>query len=68
MDATKDYDTCDTADRHPQDRALRRKGFAIHARPRTGPALWAKDGVVYTEAQALEAAGVTVLGRAAHDD
>jgi hypothetical protein len=61
MDATEDYDTRETAARHPQDRALRRKGYTIHARPRTGSALWAKDGVVYTEAQALEAAGVTVV-------
>jgi hypothetical protein len=57
------FDTRDHGGRHPQDRALRRKGFAIHARPRTGPALWAKEGRLYTEAQALEAAGVTVVGR-----
>jgi hypothetical protein len=55
------FDTRDHGGRHPQDRALRRHGVTILARPRTGPALWAKDGVVYTEAQALEAAGVTVV-------
>jgi RecJ-like exonuclease len=66
MDATEDIDTRDHGGRHPQDRALRRKGFAIHARPAKGPAVWVKDGTLYTEAQALEAAGVTVVreGRA----
>jgi hypothetical protein len=56
-----DFDTRDHGGRHTQDRALRRKGFAIHARPAKGPAVWAKDGVLYTEAEALEAAGVTVV-------
>jgi RecJ-like exonuclease len=53
--------------RHLRDQALRRKGFTIHARPAKGPAVWVKDGTLYTEAQALEAAGVTVVGRATHD-
>jgi hypothetical protein len=67
MDTADDFDTRDHAARHPQDRALRRQGFAIHSRPASGPALWAKGGKVYTEAEALEAAGVTVVGRVAHD-
>jgi hypothetical protein len=52
--------------RHLRDQALRRKGFAIHARPAKGPVVWVKDGALYTEAEALEAAGVTVVreGRA----
>jgi hypothetical protein len=29
--------------------------------------VWAKDGALYTQEQALEAAGVTVLGRAGND-
>jgi hypothetical protein len=62
MDTTEDYDTRETAARHPQDRALRRKGFAIHARPAKGPAVWTKQGRLYTEAQALETAGITVVG------
>jgi hypothetical protein len=61
MDTAEDYDTRETVARHPQDRALRRKGFAIHARPAKGPAVWVKDGVLYTQEQALEAAGVTVV-------
>jgi hypothetical protein len=61
MDTADDYDTRETAARHPQDRALRRKGFTIHARPAKGPAVWAKQGRLYTEAEALEAAGVTVV-------
>jgi hypothetical protein len=61
------FDTRDHGGRHPQDRALRRKGFAIHARPRKGPAVWVKDGTLYTEAEALEAAGVTVVGRGGND-
>jgi hypothetical protein len=61
-----DFDTRDHGGRHPQDRALRRHGFAIHARPAKGPAVWVKEGRLYTEAEALEAAGVTVVreGRA----
>jgi hypothetical protein len=68
MDAPGDnFDARDGGGRHPQDRALRRHGFAIHSRPRKGPALWAKGGKVYTEAEALEAAGITVVGRVVHD-
>jgi hypothetical protein len=53
--------------RHLRDQALRRKGFTIYARPAKGPAVWAKGSTLYTEAEALEAAGVTVLGRAGND-
>jgi hypothetical protein len=67
VDAAEDFDTREAAARHPQDRALRRRGFAIHSRPAKGPALWAKGGRVYTEAEALEAAGITVVGRVVHD-
>ncbi len=35
-----------------KDARLRRYGFTINARPKTGPVLWEKAGKVYTEAQA----------------
>jgi hypothetical protein len=47
------FDTRDLGDRHPQDRVLRGYGFTIHSRPRTGPALWARDGRLYTAGEAL---------------
>jgi hypothetical protein len=39
---------------HPGDVYLRRYGWRIHARPRRGPALWEKDGMVLTATEALE--------------
>lgn len=39
----------DTASKHPADQELRRRGFKIYARPRSGPVLWEKDGVLYVQ-------------------
>lgn len=43
----------ETIRRYPRDATLRRFGFTIHARPKSGPALWEKGGKQYTETQAL---------------
>lgn len=50
----KDYDTRDTTNRCSGDQRLRRYGFRVKSRPKTGPVLWerlSKDGqwVEYTE-------------------
>ena len=38
--------------RHPMDDVLRKKGFAILSRPKAGPVLWTRLGVVFTQAEA----------------
>ncbi len=37
---------------HPCDDVLRRHGFRIAARPRSGPVRWERGGVLYAEAAA----------------
>lgn len=38
----------------PDDVQLRRAGFKIYARPKTGEAIWECDGELYTHSQAME--------------
>lgn len=40
----------------PEDALLRESGFRIHARPKDGPAVWARDYGTYTHAEALRVA------------
>lgn len=37
----------------PDDDLLRRNGFKIERRPRTGEAVWSQDGYLYTQSEAL---------------
>lgn len=40
--------------RFPMDQKLRRCGFRIEHRPKTGEPIWSLDGVEYTQSQAVE--------------
>jgi hypothetical protein len=46
----------ETRCRHPDDDDLRAAGFVILSRPKSGPALWRRDGRSYTEGAACELA------------
>ena len=47
----------DRSRRHENDARLRAAGFAIHARPKKGPAIWIKGGVLFPEREALDKLG-----------
>lgn len=50
-----DYDTSASGEKRCLgDVRLRACGFAIHSRPRAGPALWARRGLIYTQSEAEE--------------
>jgi len=52
-DIPEGHPAVETRDLKPDDQLLRRHGFKIHARPKNGPAMWAKQGEMFTEAAAL---------------
>jgi hypothetical protein len=51
-DITGPHKTQESRDMHPRDQRLRDRGFKIVLRPKTGPAIWERDGVEYSEAEA----------------
>ncbi len=40
--------------RHSDDQRLRKFGFAIHSRPKSGPTLWAYGNDIYDQNEAME--------------
>lgn len=48
----------DTTDRCREDTLLRKAGFKIHSRPRTGEAVWSRKGKRYRHSQAVKKAGI----------
>jgi hypothetical protein len=47
-----------TAGRFPEDQALRRRGYAIAARPKGREPVWLLHGVRFTQSEALAREGV----------
>lgn len=46
--------TRETRCRFPGDDFLREFGFAICSRPRGGPAVWTRNGITFTQEEAIE--------------
>lgn len=55
-DIPEGHGWAETSDRCPRDRLLRACGFTIHSRRRGLPALWQRQGKVWTELEAIEEA------------
>ncbi|HYF24300.1 MAG TPA: hypothetical protein VD931_01035 [Baekduia sp.] len=50
-----EHPSAESRDLKPDDRLLRRHGFRIVSRPKGGPNLWSRGGVVRPEDEALRA-------------
>jgi hypothetical protein len=57
----------DLTERYPEDQFLRKHNFRIHARPGHGPAVWSREGHLYTFAEALGVANREVREQGERD-
>lgn len=44
----------ETRNSHPDDMALRERGFQIYSRPRKGEPVWKRGGKLYRQSEAVE--------------